>query len=435
VSLGRAPYETVVTPPRCRSRVFSTPQRFPGKSELRGLVSCRYRSWDPPFRAFPSSRSLTPLGAAWLPCSYPPACKDARPDTVSPLVSPTTARARPPGFPTDYELPFQRAEAHLPGRPGSRAAGPPRPASFTYFEASLPLRVRSLLRRVSPPHQAAALLGFFPSRVFSKRAWESAARQGPRAQARPFAVRLRVAADRAEALPTRLGLTVTTKVWFDLLDGFQPPSGLARTTSRWRSSSPDLGPPGAPAGPGLQSFSVTRSAAFPPRRRLLFWGFLPLRQPRDCGSSPVLAYRFTGRWARVSVHPGNLRTFEPPPGGPRRCRFGLTTRNRSAPDGGENTDRAPPRQTHFARAVPRAVENARRNQCGTPLPIPTSMGVSWRAWGLMPEENLPDFSCGRLGEPPLAHARNGKARSPTLNPLRGQGFPFRAGRRPPRFAT
>jgi len=38
----------------------------------------------------------------------------------------------------------------------------------------------------------------------------------------------------------------TTKVWLDLLDGFQPPSGLARTASRRRSSSHDLGATGAP---------------------------------------------------------------------------------------------------------------------------------------------------------------------------------------------
>jgi hypothetical protein len=60
-----------------------------------------------------------------------------------------------------------------PGHPGCRATGPPRPASFTYFEASLPLRVRSPLSQVSLTQRAAALLGFFPSRVFSKQASES----------------------------------------------------------------------------------------------------------------------------------------------------------------------------------------------------------------------------------------------------------------------
>jgi hypothetical protein len=35
--------------------------------ELRGLVSCHNRSWDPPFRAFPSRRSRAPLEAAGSP--------------------------------------------------------------------------------------------------------------------------------------------------------------------------------------------------------------------------------------------------------------------------------------------------------------------------------------------------------------------------------
>jgi len=49
-----------------------------------------------------------------------------------------------------------------PGCPGCRATGSSRPASFTYFEASLPLRVRSPPGRVSPPRRVAALLGFRP---------------------------------------------------------------------------------------------------------------------------------------------------------------------------------------------------------------------------------------------------------------------------------
>jgi hypothetical protein len=54
----------VSLPPRFRSQVFSTSQRFPSKPEFRGLFSCRYRSWDPPFRVFPSQKSRTPLEAA-----------------------------------------------------------------------------------------------------------------------------------------------------------------------------------------------------------------------------------------------------------------------------------------------------------------------------------------------------------------------------------
>jgi len=42
----------------------------------------------------PRRRSLTPLEAAWLPCSYPPTCGDVRLDSLSPPVSPTSTLSR-----------------------------------------------------------------------------------------------------------------------------------------------------------------------------------------------------------------------------------------------------------------------------------------------------------------------------------------------------
>jgi hypothetical protein len=72
-SLGSTPFDGVPWtspvwsgsshPPRFRSQVFSTSQRFPGKSKLQGLVSCPCRPWDSSFRVFPSLESRTPLGA------------------------------------------------------------------------------------------------------------------------------------------------------------------------------------------------------------------------------------------------------------------------------------------------------------------------------------------------------------------------------------
>jgi hypothetical protein len=65
VRLQQAPYEVgCPTPPRLRSQAFSTSQRFPSKQELCGLVSCHNRSWDPPFRAFPSQGSRSSLEVA-----------------------------------------------------------------------------------------------------------------------------------------------------------------------------------------------------------------------------------------------------------------------------------------------------------------------------------------------------------------------------------
>jgi len=49
--------------PRFRSQVFSTSQRLHSQPKIRSLVSCCSRSWDSPFRVFPSQKSRTPLEA------------------------------------------------------------------------------------------------------------------------------------------------------------------------------------------------------------------------------------------------------------------------------------------------------------------------------------------------------------------------------------
>jgi hypothetical protein len=132
-------------PPRFRSQVFATSQRFPSRAELRGLVSCRSRPWDSsPSERSPRPGSRTPLEAASSlavihrrPATYHPppfaaGFPDARVARRGGLVPPATMGS----------LSARRAGA-LPGRPGPRAAGPSRPARFTRFEALLPLRVRS----------------------------------------------------------------------------------------------------------------------------------------------------------------------------------------------------------------------------------------------------------------------------------------------------
>jgi hypothetical protein len=92
----------------------------------------------PPFRVFPRWRSLTPLEAARLPCSYPPVCWGARlepfaagfPDSqrfgASCLVPPPTM-----GF-------LSAHRSALPGLPGSRACG------------TAPFRQLHLLRSFTP---------------------------------------------------------------------------------------------------------------------------------------------------------------------------------------------------------------------------------------------------------------------------------------------
>jgi hypothetical protein len=114
--------------PQCRSRVFSTPQRFQHRSSSTALFHAATVRGLPPFRAFPSRRTRTPLKAALLPCSYPPCRGNAPPATLSPAVSPTpTLLTQSPGSPTNYGSPFHESEGPLPGRPGSPTEGSPLP--------------------------------------------------------------------------------------------------------------------------------------------------------------------------------------------------------------------------------------------------------------------------------------------------------------------
>jgi hypothetical protein len=137
-------------PPRFRSQVFSTSQRFPSRPKFRGLVSCHNRSWDSSFRDFPSQKSQTPLeihsAPVWLSTAV---LKRRLPVLVAAGFSDVHAFTQLPGFSTDYGLPFHAPERTLPGQPGSERRNSFRFASFTHFEALILLRVRS--RRLELP--------------------------------------------------------------------------------------------------------------------------------------------------------------------------------------------------------------------------------------------------------------------------------------------
>jgi len=83
----------VPIPPRFRSQAFSASQRFPGKLEFHGLVSCRNRSWASAFRVFPHdecdrlSTIPTPTQSSTDTWNGPHA-------PLSPPVSPTPAPRR-----------------------------------------------------------------------------------------------------------------------------------------------------------------------------------------------------------------------------------------------------------------------------------------------------------------------------------------------------
>ena len=131
--------QAVPGPLRFRSQVFSTSQRFPGKIELRGLVSCRYRP-DFSFRACPSQESCSPLGVTSSPAVIDQRAEPHLPG-LSPAVSPT---ATPKRSSKDPRLAMGHlsagARTHpLPGFPE------PRQTDSTLF------RQLRLLRSLTPP--------------------------------------------------------------------------------------------------------------------------------------------------------------------------------------------------------------------------------------------------------------------------------------------
>jgi len=70
-------------PPRFRSQAFSTSQRFPGKFEFHGLISCRNRSWTFSFRVFPH-KACDPLSRIPTPAQF---STDVQKRTSRPLVT------------------------------------------------------------------------------------------------------------------------------------------------------------------------------------------------------------------------------------------------------------------------------------------------------------------------------------------------------------
>jgi len=154
-------------PPRFRSQVFSTSQRFPSRLKLCGLVSCRHRSWDLSLQSLPLTGDRVPLSRS--PDFH--AVIHRRAGTRRPI--PFTARfpdfhalTRLPGSPRGYELPF-----HTLAR-ASRSLSDSRCELVPFRQLHL---LRSCIPPASPfqpgwvsPHRLTdTLLGFCPSRAFT----------------------------------------------------------------------------------------------------------------------------------------------------------------------------------------------------------------------------------------------------------------------------
>lgn len=119
---------------RFRSQAFSTSQRFPSKSRLRGLVSCPNRSWASPLESFPH-RDRELLSEPLAPLQLSTDLRKRTPRDLSRPVSPTSTshyRTRQPGSPGRYELPFHgrnRFPVTLDGASCDRSLQPASPTS------------------------------------------------------------------------------------------------------------------------------------------------------------------------------------------------------------------------------------------------------------------------------------------------------------------
>jgi len=149
--------------PRFHSQVFSTSQWFPSRPKVCGLVSCHYRSWDPPFRAFPSQGSRVSLEIAGSLAVIHRRAVVRRAFAFYSRFH-RLPLAQLPGFPASYGLPFHEPRsvfrsswAWLDGLTSFRQL---------HLLRSFPPLVNPLRRPwVAPPPPLDALLGSSPSKL------------------------------------------------------------------------------------------------------------------------------------------------------------------------------------------------------------------------------------------------------------------------------
>jgi hypothetical protein len=285
--------EWLSRPLRFRSQAFSTSQRFPGKSEFHGLVSCRNRSWAFLLQSLPLTGIAHPSRGHMLPCSHSPACRSAPLAAFSPAVSPNApAFARLPGFPDGYGSPF--GEPKLTSRSPWTSSGGIASFRRLHLLRSLDPPVSPFApRRVSPTRRPILSWTLVPSRAFSSPASDPLPVQLPRSAKplRPKASRPVLARDPLR-LPRSVGLTTRR---------CQDTSSLRTRTRPWSRGSgtdqtrrPDRSlPRGSGACPGPKArtrpFSVDPAPA--PARRPEHapspWALAPPRTRRlDAAPSP-----------------------------------------------------------------------------------------------------------------------------------------------------
>jgi hypothetical protein len=120
-----------------------------------------------PLQSFPLTEIAHPSRGHMLPCSYPPPCRDAPPDFLSPPISPTSAHECSCPVPLGgYGSPFRAPEGHFPVsldlRQQIRHIPPASPTSKPYSSCE-----SVHVRPSGPGPTVDTLLGFLLSEAFS----------------------------------------------------------------------------------------------------------------------------------------------------------------------------------------------------------------------------------------------------------------------------
>ena len=381
-------------PLRFRSRAFSAPQRFPSRLELHGFVSRRYRPRVSPFRAFPSQKSRTPLGAACsLAVIHPRAgAHDPAPFTsgfADAHVGDVVA-----GIPRPLWVPFPRARARFPVALGSGTWGSPRSAGFTDFEASFLLRVRSRRPR-SPPAAGRCSPGLTAPPETPPNLGPSDPRPPPKELAAPEGTtRAPTSRPHRSAPPVARPRGLRPKPSPSRPGEASPPAKPASQPRR-RPSTPFGVEPRrlSAANPAPLTFtaaiarggwppkpSSTRGVNDPPRGSAvrLSWGSLPRRRPRDFGNPAGLGslLRRTARTPVSGRPPDPSGRQSPLPEGHVVVVSAVVGEDRSAPDEGEEYSPPPtPGSVSSPALRALAVESRARQPKPTRYSLPARSGV------------------------------------------------------------
>jgi hypothetical protein len=226
-------------PPRCRSQVFSTSQRFQLRPSSTALFHAATVPGLPSFRAFPSPRSRARSQAACAPLQSSTMLGDASPSTLSPPVSPTPTfergRLDPP---TTMGPLFTRPKPRFPVALGRERRG--RPLRQLHLLRSLdPSLSPFALTRASPSRVADALLVFRPSKdTYRPSLGTSNPPEPSRARALPGPRRNRLATQRTVWPPAPGGSSPTRRSAPDHLRRQYP--ALFRTGPHRLSAAPLL---------------------------------------------------------------------------------------------------------------------------------------------------------------------------------------------------